>query len=252
MTNNTEIPTNVQLLPDNNFSGFVGGKDYELIFRINPHQKILQALVGQTLEERYENRQDLKEINVLDIGTGTGLTSYQILSADPRIKLTSVDNEPKMIAEAKNNLKSFLDAGRIEISKEDALEFLENTPDASMDEVATAFTIHNFDAAYREKVLKEVLRILKPGGTFINADKYVPDDPEEYKKEYDWQIQQFNDADVAEEVREGWIKHYEVDDRPEIIMKENESIELMKRIGFVDVATSNRHHLEMLLTATKG
>lgn len=251
MANNTEMPTNAPLLPDNNFGGFIGGKDYELVFRIIPHQKILHSLVGQTLKERYENRQDIEEINVLEIGTGTGLTSYQILQADPRIKLASVDNEPKMIAEAENNLKNFIDAERIEISKEDALEFLENTPDASMDEVATAFTIHNFDAAYREKVLKEVLRILKPAGTFINADKYIPDDPEEYKKEYDWQMQQFRDADVAEEVREGWIKHYEVDDRPEIIMKEHESVELMKRIGFTDVATSNRHHMEMLLTAKK-
>ena len=121
-----------------------------------------------------------------------------------------------------------------------------------MDAVASGLTIHNFKVDYREDVLKEIFRVLKSGGTFINADKYVPDDLEEYKKEYDWQMQQFRDADVTEEVREGWIKHYEVDNRPEIIMKERESVELMKRIGFVDVATSNRHHLEMLLIAKKG
>jgi len=156
-----------------------------------------------------------------------------------------------MVREAKKNLAEYIRCGRTEIIQKDALKYLKNVKRQSADCLASALTIHNFDRSYREKMLREICRILKPGGFFINADKYVPDNRKEYQKEYLWQMAQFEKA-PDNDARNGWIEHYKIDNRPEIIMREHESVELMKRIGFTDVATSHRHHLEMLLTARKS
>jgi ubiquinone/menaquinone biosynthesis C-methylase UbiE len=130
------------------------------------------------------------------------------------------------------------------------LKYLESLPDQSIDAVASAMTIHNFEGNYRENILREVIRILKPGGFFVNADKYVPDDEGKFKKEYEWQMQQFENA-PDDETKQGWIEHYITDNQPNIIMREKESIEIMKSLGFTDITTINRHHLEILLTARK-
>jgi len=156
-----------------------------------------------------------------------------------------------MLAVANVDLKEYIDSGRIEIAEKDALEFLKNMPEDSMDSVASALTIHNFKADYREEVLKEIFRVLKPGGSFINSDKIMPDDPEIYERERKWQMEQFNNADVPEEIREGWIKHYEIDSRPDIIMREKEVVKMMEEIGFKDIKVSDRHHLEAMLIAGK-
>jgi len=248
--NNTDISTNAPLFPANNFSGSIGGKKLASIHTYAPHQEKLEKLIGITLKKYFRNFNG-QNINVIEIGTGAGLTSKIILDADQRIHLKSVDNEPKMVREAKKNLAEYVRCGRTEIIQKDALEYLKSVKRQSADCLASALTIHNFERKYREKIIREIFRILKPGGIFINADKYVPDNEKEYQKEYSWQMAQFEKA-PDNDARNGWIEHYKIDNRPEIIMKEHESVELMKRIGFVDVVTSNRHHLEMLLTATKA
>jgi ubiquinone/menaquinone biosynthesis C-methylase UbiE len=231
------------------FGGAIGGDRLASIRLSMPHHDEMQKLVGNALKNAFRNYPGA-EIHVVEIGIGIGYTAKEILEADKRIKLQSVDNEPKMIGEAAKNLEKYISEGRLKIEKRDALQFLRDIAENSMESVASAFTLHNFENSYREKVLKEIFRILKPGGIFINADKYVPDDEKEYKKEYEWQMRQFENAPDSE-TKQGWIEHYITDNQPNIIMREKESMEIMKRLGFVSIETSSRFHLELLLLARK-
>ncbi len=231
------------------FSGTLAGKNLLTINFSAPHQEAFQKLVGITLK-KYSSGSSLPEIRVIEIGTGTGLTSSEILKADKKIFLRSVDNEPKMLAEAERNLGKFIKEKRLEIILDDALKFLRSIPENSVDSVATSMTLHNFKRDYREKNILEIYRIMKVGGIFINADKYVPDNKEKYKKEYNWQMKQFDKA-PNEDIRKAWINHYKADNRPDIVMRENEEKKIMKSIGFKNIKIGKRRHLEALLIAEK-
>jgi ubiquinone/menaquinone biosynthesis C-methylase UbiE len=231
------------------FSGALAGKNLATIGFSAPHQKKFQRLVGETLK-KYFSGFNLPKINIIEIGTGAGLTSFEILKADRRIILRSVDNEPKMVTEAKTNLKMYIYEKRLGIILNDALKFLKSIPKNSVDSVATSMTLHNFKRDYREKVLREILRVLKTDGLFINADKYVPDNKEKYKKEFDWQMKQFGKAPTPK-IKKAWIEHYETDNHPDIIMREGEAKKIMQKIGFKNIRIGKRQHLEALLTARK-
>lgn len=237
---------------DNNnkrFGGVLAGKNLATIGFSAPHQKKFQKLVRETLKKYFSNY-NFSKINIIEIGTGAGLTSAEILKADGRTILRSVDNEPKMVSEAGINLKKYVFENRLEIILADALEYLKDVPENSVDSVATSMTLHNFRRGYRKKVLREIFRVLKTGGIFVNADKYVPDDEKLFKKEYDWQMKQFEKA-PNEKIKAAWIEHYETDSQPDIIIREGKAKKIMKDIGFKDTIISKRQHLEALLTAGK-
>ena len=58
----------------------------------------------------------------------------------------------------------------------DALGFLRGLPDASLDVVSSNYAVHNFLDDYRREFLTEIFRVLKPGGLFVNGDRYAMDD----------------------------------------------------------------------------
>ncbi|MFA5926236.1 MAG: class I SAM-dependent methyltransferase [Parcubacteria group bacterium] len=231
------------------FSGALAGKNLASIRFSAPHQDKFQKMIGKKLKDGFKKFCGPR-ISVIEIGTGAGLTSVEILKADKRIILESIDNEPKMIRVAEKNLNSFIASGRLELILEDALKYLRRIPGGSVDSLASAMTLHNFKRVYRENILREIFRVLQPQGIFINADKYVPDDEEEYGKEYAWQLRQFNKA-PNEKIRTAWIEHYKTDNKPEIIMRAEESIAVMLKIGFKNIKINSRCRLEALLTAKK-
>jgi len=79
----------------------------------------------------------------------------------------------------------------------------------------------------------------------------MPDDPEEFTKEYNWQIESFKNADFDEVTRQGWIDHYEHDNREDIILREGELASFLKNIGFKNILINERHHLNVMITAEK-
>lgn len=240
----------MEIDPNRRFDKVLAGDGLATIRKAMPHHDEMQSLVRMRLEEFCRNLEQEK-IEVMDIGTGVGYTASQLLSADSRIRLTSFDNEPKMIAGAQENMKSEIESGRLRLEQKDALEFLKQMPDGSFEAIASAYVIHNFEKNYREQAIKEIYRILKPGGVFINSDKLYPDDEGEYQKEYQWQLDMFMKADVDEKTRKGWLEHYEFDNRPDIAVREGEMLKMLEEAGFKEMEISNRNHLEALLVAKK-
>jgi len=75
------------------FNKSLSGKKLASIHTYAPHQRKLEKLIGITLK-KYFRKFTGQNINIIEIGTGAGLTSKIILDIDRRIHLESVDNEP--------------------------------------------------------------------------------------------------------------------------------------------------------------
>ncbi len=197
------------------------GDEYDLFQLASPHHDELQNSVGSVIRDRFGTSKQT-EIQILEIGFGTGITSKVILNSDQRVNLVGVDNEPLMFSKARHALNGL--TARYNLQVKDALEFLSTQPDNSFDAVASAFVIHNFTVGYRGDVFKEILRVLKPNGIFINADKIVANDPIEHEANFKWQLSQFDVFDKIgkPELKIEWTQHYVEDEKPDRILIEND------------------------------
>jgi ubiquinone/menaquinone biosynthesis C-methylase UbiE len=231
------------------FKGKVG-EEYELFKLACPHFDKLQKSVKDAIKAHFAKR---SEITVLELGCGSGYTTEFILKAKPNIKVIAVDNEKVMIAQAKKNLAPAIKKGKVRLVLKDALSFLKTVNNNSIDAFASAFVLHNWKQEYRKEVLEEIHRILRKGGLFVNADKYMPDSKKEYMKGHAWQINQF-EVFVKEgrpDLKKSWTVHYLEDDKPNIRMVESAAVAQMKKIGFKDIKKTFRRFLEATIIATK-
>ena len=239
-------------MEEKRFSGKIG-EEYELFKLACPYFQELEETLGRIIREQFQDK-SFEEIKVLEIGCGSGYTTLIILNSNNRTRIVAVDNESVMIEQAKEILNEFVENNRVELIEGDALEFLKKQDSDSFEVFASGFTLHNFTKNYRKKVIKEIYRVLKPEGIFVNADKYAIDDESKHKQSLNWQLQQFkieyskiNRPDLIKE----WISHYLEDNKPEVIMKESESIKSMSKIGFRDIKIVFRKQMEAVLFAEK-
>ncbi|MDF2379679.1 MAG: methyltransferase domain-containing protein [Candidatus Gracilibacteria bacterium] len=234
------------------FNG-AAGDDYELFEKACPHFEELENTLGKTLQEHFK-KIDIDEIKVLEIGCGPGFTSLIILEADDRTNVTAIDNEPVMLAQAKDILQRYIKNKKIELIQADALGFLKKQASYTFDVFASGFTLHNFTKKYRKEVLKEIYRVLKNGGIFVNADKYALDNKVEHTKTLDWQLAQFQKVYTKlkrSDLRQEWTTHYLEDNKAEIIMKESASKVSMEKSGFKNIKTVFRKKMEAVIFAQK-
>ncbi|MBI2105381.1 class I SAM-dependent methyltransferase [Candidatus Woesearchaeota archaeon] len=239
-------------MEDKRFHG-KAGEEYNLFKLACPHFKELENTLGNIIREQFQDRND-SEIKVLEIGCGPGFTTLIILDSDERTKIVAVDNEPVMITQAKEILKKFIDISRVQLIEDDALEFLKKQSSDSFDVFASGFTLHNLPNNFRQKVTKEIYRVLKSGGIFVNADKYALDNESKHKKSLEWQLHKFkekysqiNRPDLIKE----WTNHYLEDDKPNVIMRESDSINAMNEMGFKDIKIVFRKQMDAVLFARK-
>jgi tRNA (cmo5U34)-methyltransferase len=239
-------------MEDKRFHG-KAGEEYDLFKLACPHFEELENTLGKIIKEQFQDKNN-SEIKVIEIGCGPGFTTLIILDSDERTKIVAVDNELVMIKQAQEILKDPINSERVQLVENDALEFLKKQSSDSFDVFASGFTLHNLPKNFREEIIKEVYRVLKPEGIFVNADKYALDDESEHKQSLNWQLQQFkekysqiNRPDLIEE----WTNHYLEDEKPTVIMKESEAMKSMSKIGFKNIKIVFREQMDAVLFAEK-
>jgi tRNA (cmo5U34)-methyltransferase len=103
---------------------------------------------------------------VLELGTGSGVTSRRVLARHPHAHLTGVDSSEHMLAAA--------DLPGADLRLQDLGDPL---PEGPFDLVVSALAIHHLDAAAKADLFARVAAVLAPGGRFVMADVVVPEDP---------------------------------------------------------------------------
>jgi L-threonylcarbamoyladenylate synthase len=107
---------------------------------------------------------------ILELGTGTGVTSKLLLERHPEGFLTGIDSSLEMLNAARGQLPAErveLRVGRIE----------EELPSGPFDLVASALCVHHLDAGEKARLFAQVRARLPPGGRFVLADVVLPTDP---------------------------------------------------------------------------
>lgn len=241
---NNEEQNKEQINYSDRFSGILGS-DYNLFEKSVPWHEELQNTIKETIKDYCLEDKNARIFKAVDAGCGTGITTVRILDADKRINVVAIDNEEKTLKQAEEALNDL--ANRIEFVKNDILSALEKIEDNSKDIFASAYVIHNLPVDYRMKVFKEITRVLKSRGLFINADKYAKDDEKEQKQDLEEQIKDF---DVYEkinrhDIKEEWTKHYYEDEK--IKITEGEQKLILNELGFENIKTIFRKRMEAII-----
>jgi tRNA (cmo5U34)-methyltransferase len=124
-----------------------------------PEYERLQDEVGRATDGIAARR-------VLELGTGTGVTTRRVLERHPGAHLTGVDSSPEMLAAA--------DLPSADLRMQDLRDPL---PEGPFDVVFSALAVHHLDGAGKADLFKRVAAVLAPGGRFVLADVIVPEDP---------------------------------------------------------------------------
>lgn len=103
---------------------------------------------------------------VLDIGCGTGTFVALIKRVRPEVSVVGLDPDPKALARAKKKAARAGASIQFDQGFSDELPY----PDGSFDRVFSSFMFHHVSADQREKTLREVRRVLVPGGSIHLLD----------------------------------------------------------------------------------
>jgi SAM-dependent methyltransferase len=233
------------------FAGLIG-KELKYTRLAYPDFDTFQGKVGEIVDA-YAPLNAAQRISVIDIGCGYGFTADIILNSRPDIELYAIDNEPLVISQAYEFLEHWRAERTFSIIEADALSFVRKAVDNSFDIVASVLTLHNFNSKYRNQFLKELPRILKPGGLFINADKYALKGHARHDALIN-EIGRYFDAFIPlgkyDLLRE-WVLHHVLDNTPGRLMPEDSSVKQLKALGFGETRTVYRNNMIAILLAKK-
>jgi ubiquinone/menaquinone biosynthesis C-methylase UbiE len=117
-----------------------------------------QALVRQARIE--------KGHQVLDLGCGTATLTLLIKQSHPEAEVTGLDGDPKALEIARDKVAR----SGLSIGLDKGMSFDLPYPDNSFDRVFSGLLFHHLTSEDKERTLKEVYRVLAPGGELHVTD----------------------------------------------------------------------------------
>lgn len=205
---------------------------------IPSYAQIVEAVVN-TLPFEYT-----KDIEVLDLGCGTGTIAKAVKDKFPKARITCVDISPNMLQMAAIKLCNAADTTYI------SSDFYKYNFDKEYDAVVSSLALHHL--VTEEDKLDFYRRIysgIKAGGIFINADVVLAS-TDILQNRYMEQWKSFLYQSVPkEEVDNKWIRSYYEEDRPISLFKH---IEMLKEVGFEVVDVVWKYYNFAVYMAAKG
>lgn len=136
----------------------------------------------RTLDVILEQVSKGEEMDILDLGCGTGNITYQLSGEYPEYSYIGVDP-------SENMRKIFSDrfSGNPRCSVKDGNALDIPLPDSSIDCIVSNLALHHVKPKQRPDCAKEVARVVREGGRLVYADRFVsfagpPDSPEKCKE----------------------------------------------------------------------
>jgi ubiquinone/menaquinone biosynthesis C-methylase UbiE len=103
---------------------------------------------------------------VLEIGCGTGSLLIEIARLCPGATVVGLDPDPKASARARRKAEKAGASIQLDRGFADEMPYA----DAGFDRVFSSFMFHHLPAREKESTLREVRRVLKPGGLLLMLD----------------------------------------------------------------------------------
>lgn len=103
---------------------------------------------------------------ILDIGCGTGILVVRLKKQFQSVQVVGLDPDPKALRRARNKARRAAVSVQLDQGFADELPYRAG----AFDQVFSSFMFLRLEENDREKMLREVLRVLKPGGSFNLLD----------------------------------------------------------------------------------
>jgi ubiquinone/menaquinone biosynthesis C-methylase UbiE len=103
---------------------------------------------------------------VLDLGCGTATLTLMIKQTHPEAQVTGLDGDPKALEIARGKVAR----SGLTITLDEGMAFDLPYPDNSFDRVFSGLLFHHLTREDKVRTLKEVYRVLRPGGELHVAD----------------------------------------------------------------------------------
>lgn len=160
------------------YNSTMGKKDEveQMFDNISHRYDFLNRLLSLGIDKSWRNdvvsmvtKSDAKTI--LDVATGTGDLAIALAKKNPNAKITGFDLSAGMLDYGRKKVADKNLTHQIDMIQGDA----ENMPfeDNTFDAITVAFGVRNFETL--EKGLKEIHRVLKPGGIFVILEFSQPE-----------------------------------------------------------------------------
>jgi len=173
-------------------------------------------------------------VRLLDVGTGTARFLRQARVALPGSELHGVDLSPWYVAHARRELARGAVSGgaaalpRVDVANAESLPF----PDASFDVVTSIFVLHELPRRVRRAVLREMQRVLVPGGLLVIEDAAQPSEASDLRPVL---------AQFSKDMHEPFFADYQEDDLAERFAE----------AGFTAIRTQS-HFVAKVVSGAKG
>ena len=144
----------------------------ELLFRGTAD--VMRRQIIPPITRLVRERGGAEHVKLLDVACGTGRTLHQLSRAHPAMRLSGVDLSPAYIRLARKRLA---DVDELTLAVENA----EQLPwaDATFDVVTSVYLFHELPRNARRNVVREMLRVLRPGGLLVIEDSAQPSESPE-------------------------------------------------------------------------
>ncbi|MBI4173789.1 MAG: class I SAM-dependent methyltransferase [Candidatus Aenigmarchaeota archaeon] len=171
--------------------------------RVVPSNEELQ----RALVEAIHHRRDAS-LAILDLGVGTGLTSWLVVNAFPNARIDGIDFSAEMLRHARERLAKF--DGRVRLVQADITQ---HAFDRQYDVVISAVTIHNLPHPEKRLLFANIHRHLKDDGCFVNAD-FITFGSQHLASKTAASYEKFLAENLAGQELEHWLKHAREQDLP--------------------------------------
>ncbi len=202
--------------------GYAMGKEVEQMDKVRTHfeeeakefDKIIRKIIPH-YEEMIEAMMEVlpfkqsDQINVIDLGTGTGTIAKSIKDKFPNAKITCLDFSTNMLEMAKAKLKGYTDINYVE---GDFYTYIfKNKYDLVISSLALHHLVTNED---KKNFYKAIYDALDEGGAFYNLD-IVLASSEQVQEIYinKWKEFMYNSCS-EEDVNQIWLRKYKEEDSP--------------------------------------
>jgi ubiquinone/menaquinone biosynthesis C-methylase UbiE len=108
----------------------------------------------------------LPDESVLDLGCGTGRLLSALVDRQPAARYTGVDPDPRILTIARRRLEKA--GAQVELRQGYAQEL--SFPAGAFDLVVSTLVFHHLSDGAKRAAMREVARLLRPGGRFLLVD----------------------------------------------------------------------------------
>jgi tRNA (cmo5U34)-methyltransferase len=138
-----------------------------------------------------------REIQVLELGAGTGLLSAMVAERFPRSRVTLVDLSVEMLRVARRRFAG--EHGRFAFRTMDYARKPLPRVVGGYDLVVSALSVHHLTHGDKKELFEKVHDSLAVGGHFVNADQVSGETPEEETRYGEWWLREVREAGVSDE-----------------------------------------------------